>query len=59
LAEIFFVYTIERKQVTKPKGEPTWMPDKIWKPVVKKVGMEKLENLETTTAKVVVVKRRK
>ena len=53
------VFTGERKQVKKPKGAPAWMPDKIWKPVVKKVGMEKLENLETTTAKVVVVKRRK
>jgi hypothetical protein len=59
LAEIFFVHTIERKQVTKPKGAPAWMPDKIWKPVVKKVGIEMLENLETNTARVVVVKRRK
>jgi hypothetical protein len=53
------IFTGERKQVKKPKGAPAWMPDKIWKPVVKKVGMEKLEDLETTTAKVVVVKRRK
>jgi hypothetical protein len=53
------IFTGERKQVKKPKGGPAWMPDKIWKPVVKKVGMEKLEDLETTTAKVVVVKRRK
>jgi hypothetical protein len=53
------VFTGERKQVKKPKSAPAWMPDKIWKLVVKKVGMEKLEDLETTTAKVVVVKRRK
>jgi hypothetical protein len=53
------IFTGERKQVKKPKGGPAWVPDKIWKPVVKKVGMEKLEDLETTTAKVVVVKRRK
>ena len=53
------IFTGERKQVKKSKGGPAWMPDKIWKPVVKKVGMEKLENLETATAKVVVIKRRK
>jgi hypothetical protein len=53
------VFTGSRKQVKKPKGAPAWMPDKIWKPVVKKVGVEKLENLETATSKVVVVKRRK
>jgi hypothetical protein len=53
------IFTGERKQVKKPKGAPAWMPDKIWKPVVKKVGMEKLEDLETATEKVVVVKRRK
>lgn len=48
------VFTGERVQVDKPKGGPAWMPDKIWKPVVKKVGTEKLEE---ATAKVVVVKR--
>jgi len=32
-------------QVDKPKGEPAWMPDKIWKPIVKKVGVEKLEEV--------------
>ena len=41
----------------KPNGAPAWMPDKIWKPIVKKVGVEKLEKLETGTEKVVVVKR--
>jgi hypothetical protein len=30
----------ERKQVKK--GAPAWMPDKIWKPIVKKIGIEKL-----------------
>ena len=39
------VFTGERKQVKKPKGAPAWMPAKIWKPMVKKVGMEKLEEL--------------
>ena len=33
----------ERKQVKKPKSAPAWMPDKIWKPIVKKIGIEKLE----------------
>jgi len=37
------IFTGERKQVKKPKGAPAWMPDKIWKPKVKKVGVEKLE----------------
>ena len=30
----------ERKQVKK--GAPAWMPDTIWKPIVKKIGIEKL-----------------
>ncbi len=30
-------------QVKKPANAPAWMPDKIWKPKVKKVGVEKLE----------------
>ena len=39
------VFTGERVQVDKPKSAPAWMPDKIWKPVVKKVGTETLEEL--------------
>ena len=35
----------ERKQVTKPSNTPGLMPSKIWKPNVKKVGIEKLEEL--------------
>ena len=35
----------QRVQVDKPKGAPAWMPDKIWKPMVKKVGVEKLEEV--------------
>ena len=34
-----------RVQVAKPKEAPAWMPDKIWKPKVKKVGVEKLEEI--------------
>ena len=37
------IFTGERKQVNKPKGGPSWMPEKIWKPSVKKVGVENLE----------------
>jgi hypothetical protein len=33
----------ERVQVDKPKGGPAWMPDRIWKPKVKKTGIEKLD----------------
>jgi hypothetical protein len=32
-------------QVKKPKDAPAWMPANIWKLLVKKVGMEKLEEL--------------
>ncbi len=32
------VFLGERVQVDKPKGAPTWMRTKIWKPNVKKVG---------------------
>jgi hypothetical protein len=39
------VFTGERVQVDKPKSAPAWMPDKIWKPVVKKVGVETLEEV--------------
>jgi hypothetical protein len=39
------IFVGERVQVTKPKGAPIWMPDKIWKPKVKKMGVEKLEEL--------------
>lgn len=37
------IFEGKRVQVDKPKGAPEWMPDKIWKPQVKKVGTEKLE----------------
>jgi hypothetical protein len=37
------VFTGERVQVDKPTGAPAWMGDMIWKPMVKKVGVETLE----------------
>ena len=39
------IFTGERVQMDKPKGAPDWMPDKIWKPNVKKMGIKKLEEL--------------
>jgi len=39
------IFTGERKQIKKPKNAPAWMPAKIWKPFVKKVGPEKLDDL--------------
>jgi hypothetical protein len=38
-------FTGERIQIDKPKGAPARMGDKIWKPKVKKEGVEKLEGL--------------
>jgi hypothetical protein len=35
----------ERRQVAKPSNAPAWMPSKIWKPNVKKLGVEKLDEL--------------
>lgn len=39
------IFTGQRKQIKKPKSAPAWMPDKIWKPNVKKVGTEKVGEL--------------
>ena len=39
------IFEGSRLQVKKPKSAPAWMPDKIWKPKVKKIGMEKLEEV--------------
>jgi len=32
-----------KEMVNAPKNKPSWMPDKINKPFVKKIGTEKLE----------------
>ncbi len=34
-----------KELVLAPKNKPDWMPDKINKPFVKKVGIEKIEKL--------------
>ena len=39
------IFEGSRLQVKKPKSAPAWMPDKIWKPKVKKLGMETLEEV--------------
>lgn len=39
------VFEGKRKHVKKPANAPAWMPTKIWRPFVKKVGIEKLENI--------------
>lgn len=38
-------FTGSRKQIAKPAGAPDWMPDKVWKPNVKKVRIEHLEHI--------------
>lgn len=40
------VFVGERVRIDKPANAPAWMPDKVWQPIVKKVGIEKLEELE-------------
>ena len=39
------IFEGERNEVNKPANAPDWMPDKIWKPNVKKIGIEKLDNI--------------
>jgi hypothetical protein len=39
------VFTGKRVHVKKPAGAPEWMPEKIWKPKVKKLGVEKLDRI--------------
>ncbi len=34
-----------KELIAAPKNKPEWMPDKINKPFVKKVGIEKLEKI--------------
>jgi len=39
------IFVGERKEVKRPANAPAWMPDRIWKPNVKKIGIEKLEQI--------------
>lgn len=34
-----------RKKVSAPADRPAWMPSQVWKPNVKKVGIQKLAKL--------------
>lgn len=38
------VFKAWKEVVNAPKNKPSWMPDKINKPFVQKVGTEKIEN---------------
>ncbi|MHC1631097.1 MAG: non-histone chromosomal MC1 family protein [Methanotrichaceae archaeon] len=39
------IFEGERKLVRKPANAPDWMPDEIWKPNVRKIGIEKLDKI--------------
>jgi hypothetical protein len=39
------IFEGNRVQADKPKSAPAWMPEKIWKPQVKKTGTEKLTEI--------------
>lgn len=39
------IYKAWKETVSAPKNKPKWMPDKINKPNVKKVGVEKLDKI--------------
>ncbi|MBN2102395.1 MAG: chromosomal protein MC1 [Candidatus Aenigmarchaeota archaeon] len=34
-----------RKQVSAPSNAPSWLPSKVWKPIVKKVGVERVTKI--------------
>jgi hypothetical protein len=37
------IYKGDRKKVPAPANAPSWMSGQVWKPVVKKVGIERIE----------------
>jgi len=39
------IFKGSRKQVSAPENAPSWMSGKVWKPNVKKVGIEKLAKI--------------
>lgn len=45
MAKKVHLFKGERKLVVKPSNAPDWMPKEIWKPNVKKVGIEKLDQI--------------
>jgi hypothetical protein len=36
------VFTGKREKVPAPANRPSWLPDKVWKATVKKVGVERI-----------------
>jgi hypothetical protein len=36
------VFTGKREHVNAPSNRPSWLPAKVWKAVVKKVGVERI-----------------
>ena len=36
------VFTGKREQVEAPANRPNWLPSKVWKAIVKKVGVERI-----------------
>lgn len=44
---LLHIFRGSRDQLSKPKGAPTWMRDKIWKPNIEEVGVVKLEEPQT------------
>jgi hypothetical protein len=40
------IFIGEREQIDKPVSAPAWMPGRIWKPWVKKVGVQNLKELK-------------
>ncbi len=39
------VFKGSRTKVDAPASRPSWLPDKIWKPTVKKVGVERVKKI--------------
>ncbi len=39
------VFKGNRKQVSAPSNAPSWLPSRVWKPLVKKVGVERVTRL--------------
>lgn len=40
------LFTGSRTQVNKPDNAPDWLPEKVWRPNVKKVGIRHLQHTE-------------
>jgi hypothetical protein len=39
------VFKGSRAKVSAPANKPSWLPSQVWKPTVKKVGVERLKKL--------------